>query len=525
MTLLEHVDVVGIDNLADVVRDDDDGAARLDGIDARLDLFGGDGVETGGGLVEEDDGRVLEKHTGDGDALLLSATELQRLCLETVGQLHDLVVDIRLLGSLHHVVVGGVGVAVFDVLLDGAVEDMVLLQHQSHVLAQPLRVPLTQFHPVEGDAAAVGMVELVEQVDDGALSRPAEADEGGDLAALDMHGDIEERLCAVAVGEVDARELEVALHLRRTVLACGLHLVVGMQDTEESLGVDERVVHVVVDAVELPDGRADVGEEHHMVHDFSDGHAGIVDEHEIGGEDDDEHGADLLEKTLQTVEHITLLAGVELQVGHRALDVGLASRLYLFAVERLDDGDALDDVEDALAHRLMAAEDAAPPAFHPIGLDIGDPEVDGDDAERHESDVDVGHEHQHEGEDGTGEERQDFDEEVVDGVAEAHDATVDTRLQFARLVALGGEERHPERQHAFHHAHRQVAAHEDAHTLAVVALEEGHQGGDDFFAQEDDGDGGEDAHGTAPGELRLLDEGVDGIDGTVEHHGIDLGHE
>ena len=85
MALLEHVDVVGIDDLADVVRDDDDGAARLDGVDTRLDLFGGDGIETGGGLVEEDDGRVLEKHTGDGDALLLSATELQRLCLKTVG--------------------------------------------------------------------------------------------------------------------------------------------------------------------------------------------------------------------------------------------------------------------------------------------------------------------------------------------------------------------------------------------------------------------------------------------------------
>ncbi len=130
MTLLEHVDVVGIDNLADVVRDDDDGAARLDGIDARLDLFGGDGIETGGGLVEENDGRVLEEHTGDGDALLLSTTELQCLCLKTVGQLHNLVVDIRLLGCLHHVVVGGVGVAVFDVLLDAAVEDMVFLQYQ-----------------------------------------------------------------------------------------------------------------------------------------------------------------------------------------------------------------------------------------------------------------------------------------------------------------------------------------------------------------------------------------------------------
>jgi len=40
------------------VRDDDDRTVLLDGVDAVLDLLGGDGVEAGRRLVEEDDGRV-----------------------------------------------------------------------------------------------------------------------------------------------------------------------------------------------------------------------------------------------------------------------------------------------------------------------------------------------------------------------------------------------------------------------------------------------------------------------------------
>jgi len=147
-------------------------------------------------------------------------------------------------------------------------------------------------------------------------------------------------------------QFEVATDRLRTILARGLHLVVSLQNAEESLGIDEGVVHVVVDAVQLPDRRADIGKEHHVVHDFSYRHAGIVDEHEVGREDDDEHRAYLFEKTLQTIEEISLATRAELLVGHRALDGSLSLRLYLLAVERLDDGDALQDVE--LTKRTVA---------------------------------------------------------------------------------------------------------------------------------------------------------------------------
>ena len=109
--------------------DNDDCAPLFDGINARFDLFSGNGIETCRRLIEEDDRRILDEHTGNGDALLLTATELQGCGLKAMRQLHDLIIDIGLLGSPHHIVVGGLWVAVFDVLLNGTVENVIFLEY------------------------------------------------------------------------------------------------------------------------------------------------------------------------------------------------------------------------------------------------------------------------------------------------------------------------------------------------------------------------------------------------------------
>ena len=96
---------------------------------------------------------------------------------------------------------------------------MVFLQHQSDVVAHPLGIPVGKVHPVEPDLSALGLIELVEKVDDGALARAAQTYQGCNLAALDMHRDIEQRLGAIGIGEVDTRHLEIALHHVGMILA------------------------------------------------------------------------------------------------------------------------------------------------------------------------------------------------------------------------------------------------------------------------------------------------------------------
>ena len=221
---------------------------------------------------------------------------------------------------------------------------MILLQYQAYVLSQPLCIPLAQAHAIEGDRALLRLIKLIEQIHDGALTGTTQTDKGRNLTAGNAHGHIEERLRAIGVGKVDVAQFEVALHLSRMMLTCGFHLAIGMQNTKEALGIDECIVHIIIDAMELTDRRTHIGKEHDVIHNLTNSHAWIIDEHEIGCEDDNQYGTYLLEETLQAVEEIGFLTRGELQIGHRALNARLTISLDLLAIERLDDGDALEDV-------------------------------------------------------------------------------------------------------------------------------------------------------------------------------------
>ena len=98
--------------------DDDDGAAfGVDGLEELGDLFFGLGIELAGGLVGEDDVRVVDQGTGDGDALFLAAGHLADLTLGEscdaglFERFHNTLMSILLiLGEVerdHDVVIGG----------------------------------------------------------------------------------------------------------------------------------------------------------------------------------------------------------------------------------------------------------------------------------------------------------------------------------------------------------------------------------------------------------------------------------
>ena len=75
---------------APVVGDDDQGAAELllIGPEEREDLVARLAVEVAGGLVGEDDRRVLQERAGDRHALLLAAREARRLVAHPVAEPH-----------------------------------------------------------------------------------------------------------------------------------------------------------------------------------------------------------------------------------------------------------------------------------------------------------------------------------------------------------------------------------------------------------------------------------------------------
>lgn len=239
----------------------------------------------------------------------------------------------------------------------------------------------------------------------------------------------------IGISKIDMLQLETALHLCRPIVTTRLHIVILFQNIEDSLRIDEGIVQVIIDSVQLTDWSTDITEKHHMVHNLTDGHAWIVSQHKICRQDDNQHSTNLLQEAFQARKEIALLTGAQLQVCHSPLHMTLSVSFYRFTVERLDDGNVLDSVQNILAHSLLSFIDTSPACSHTLGLEIGDIEIDRDDTQGHQTYIDVGHEHQYEGDDGTCDERQYINEKDIDRATETCHAFVDTRLQLAGLIA------------------------------------------------------------------------------------------
>jgi hypothetical protein len=120
--------------------DGDDGAARGEPLEGGLDFVLGLGIERAGGLIEKEDGSVLEKGAGDGQPLLLAAGDEAALVtddgLVALGLGEDEIVRECLAGGVVDLLVGGIEAAVADVLEDGLVEEEGVLADDADVLAQ-----------------------------------------------------------------------------------------------------------------------------------------------------------------------------------------------------------------------------------------------------------------------------------------------------------------------------------------------------------------------------------------------------
>ena len=221
---------------------------------------------------------------------------------ETFRQGDDLVIYTGLPGRFLNLGEGSIRFSVPDILLYASVKDMVLLQDKADVFPEETRIPVTEVHPVQGDRTAVRLVELVQQVHDGGLARPAQSHEGGDLAAFDLQRNIMKRLGPVRIREVHAFHLEIPMHLFRPVIARRFQLGISIDYVEIPFRIDQGIIQVIEYALERGDRCRHVGEQHDVVHDLTDGHPGIADEDQIRGKDDDQDRSGLAYETFQRVE-------------------------------------------------------------------------------------------------------------------------------------------------------------------------------------------------------------------------------
>ena len=142
--------------------------------------------------------------------------------------------------------------------------------------------------------------------------------------------------------------LQFSVYRIRVVCTRLFHFVVGSKNAKEAFGVDECIVHVVINAMKLADGSTHIAEKHNVVHDLTNGHAWVVGEYEIGSEDYDEYGSYLFEEGFEAVEEIALTTNVHLLVGHVLLNLFLFQGFNVLAIKRFDNRHAFKNVQDAL---------------------------------------------------------------------------------------------------------------------------------------------------------------------------------
>src|SRR5829696_1840665 len=191
---VDDQDPVGVDDGRQPVGDDQAGPALEGGGQGLLDVDLGLGVEVGGGLVEDDDGRVGQQQPGDGQALLLPARQpvaaLADHRLPPLGQALDQVQDPGRPAGVLDLLQGGVGPGVAQVGPDGVVEQVRVLGDQADGGPQALQPQVADVDAVDPDGALADVVDPGDQHGRGRLAGPGRADQGDQLPGADAEADV-----------------------------------------------------------------------------------------------------------------------------------------------------------------------------------------------------------------------------------------------------------------------------------------------------------------------------------------------
>ena len=200
-------------------------------------------VERGGGLVEQQERRVLQQRAGDREALFLAAGETDAaLAGDGVESFRHLADEVRGVGGFEggpEFVVGGVVFREQEVFAQGGVEEEAFLGDVADVVAQPFLGERSERMAVEQDAALVGFVEAGEQVEHGGFPGAGGADQGDGLAGLRDQRDAADGGRVGVVGKGDVLEPDVAGEGGGAHAFGEVGLVGQVEDVEDALRGDD----------------------------------------------------------------------------------------------------------------------------------------------------------------------------------------------------------------------------------------------------------------------------------------------
>ena len=161
--VLDHEDGVGPAHHGQPVGDDEGGAVFHEPLQTFHDQRLGLGVQGRGGLVQDEDRRVLEQGPGYGQTLALAAGQVGALFAQdgvvAAGQAFDELMGIGEPGRGDHFLATGLLLAVGDVVVDAHGKELGFLEHDGDVVAQAFDRHIAQILAVDTDGALLRIVE------------------------------------------------------------------------------------------------------------------------------------------------------------------------------------------------------------------------------------------------------------------------------------------------------------------------------------------------------------------------------
>ena len=186
-------------------------------------------VQTGSGLIQQNDGGVLQKCPRNGNALPLASGKGTAVFANDgvpfVGKpLCELVTVGKPCGS-QHLLVCSVLASQADVFQNGVVEQGHILEHDGIQAHELFRLNLRNIHAAHGDASLLIVPEAGGQPGNSGLAATGGANQGSDLSLFGSEGHIPQHRFAGIVGKSHMVEYDVAA-LVGELLAAGLDGIV-----------------------------------------------------------------------------------------------------------------------------------------------------------------------------------------------------------------------------------------------------------------------------------------------------------
>ena len=352
-------DAVAAAYSSQAVGDDDDGAALDDAAHVALNDPLAVVIERRGRLVENENARIGRQRPGDGDALTLATGEIGAALLDhrviALRQLVDELLGAGEAGDLDHPRPRHRRIGESDVLVNGAVEQQVLLQHDADVAPEPPRIDMAEIRAVEQHLALARQIKTLDELGQGRFAGAGGADDADRLAGPDGERNLLQRFRrARPVAEADAAEFDRAARRRRQKTRRGRGFGACVEDVAQAFDRDLHLLEILPD-LRQPQDRLDRLRGDHVEGDESaDGELAVDDR--LGAEQKQRRGgqlADILDRELP--------ARAQHRGGKARLDVSRKLLLPLRAHDRLDRRrfdrvDADDRLDQELLARRAAIE-------------------------------------------------------------------------------------------------------------------------------------------------------------------------